>query len=109
MSGKYFTATDDNFKSSILESDQVALVDFWASWCGPCMMLGPVIEELAGDFEGRAIIAKLNVDDNPNVASSYGIRSIPTMFIIKGGKVVDQMVGALPKAVIAKKIEEHLG
>lgn len=108
MSGKYFTATDDNFKSSILESDQVALVDFWASWCGPCMMLGPVIEELAGDFEGRAIIAKLNVDDNPKVASSYGIRSIPTMFIIKGGKVVDQMVGALPKAVIAKKIEEHL-
>ncbi|HHE31579.1 MAG TPA: thioredoxin [Chlorobaculum parvum] len=108
MSGKYFTATDQNFESDILKSDKVALVDFWASWCGPCMMLGPVIEELAGDYEGKAIIAKLNVDENPNTAAQFGIRSIPTMLIIKGGQVVDQMVGALPKNMIAKKIDEYL-
>jgi thioredoxin 1 len=109
MSGKYFTATDQNFKSSILESDKVALVDFWAAWCGPCMTLGPVIEELAGDYEGKAIVAKLNVDENPNTAAQYGIRSIPTMLIIKNGQVVDQMVGALPKSAIAKKIDGHIG
>ncbi|NTU58390.1 MAG: thioredoxin [Chlorobiaceae bacterium] len=109
MSGKYFTASDQNFKASILESDKVALVDFWASWCGPCMMLGPVIEELAGEYEGKAIVAKLNVDENPNTAAQYGIRSIPTMLIIKNGQVVDQMVGAMPKNMIAKKIDEHIG
>ncbi|HHE07458.1 MAG TPA: thioredoxin [Chlorobaculum parvum] len=108
MSGKYFVATDQNFQSDIINSDKVALVDFWASWCGPCMMLGPVIEELAGDYEGKAIIAKLNVDENPNTAAQFGIRSIPTMLIIKGGQVVDQMVGALPKNMIAKKIDEYL-
>ncbi|ACF11281.1 thioredoxin [Chlorobaculum parvum NCIB 8327] len=108
MSGKYFVATDQNFQSDIINSDKVALVDFWASWCGPCMMLGPVIEELAGDYEGKAVIAKLNVDENPNTAAQFGIRSIPTMLIFKGGQVVDQMVGALPKNMIAKKIDEYL-
>ena len=109
MSGKYFTATYQNFESDILKSDKVALVDFWASWCGPCMMLGPVIEELAGDYEGKAIIAKLNVDENPNTAAQFGIRSIPTMLVVKGGQVVDQMVGALPKNMIAKKLDEYIG
>ncbi len=109
MSGKYFTATDQNFQSSILQADKVALVDFWASWCGPCMMLGPVIEELAADYEGKAIIAKVNVDENPNTAAKYGIRSIPTMLVIKNGQVVDQMVGAMPKTSIAKKLDEHIG
>jgi len=108
MSGKYFVATDQNFQSDIINSDKVALVDFWASWCGPCMMLGPVIEELAGDYEGKAVIAKLNVDENPNTAAQFGIRSIPTMLIFKGGQVVDQMVGALPKNMIAKKIDEYI-
>lgn len=108
MSGTYLTATDQNFKTEILESERVALVDFWAPWCGPCMTLGPVIEELAGDYAGKAVVAKLNVDENFNTAREYGIRSIPTMLVFKNGKIVDQMVGALPKNMIAKKIDEHL-
>ena len=109
MSGKYLVATDLNFKTEILDSDKVALVHFWAAWCGPCMMLGPVIEELAGDYAGKAVIAKLNVDENPNSAAQYGIRSIPSLLIFKNGKVVDQMLGAMPKNMIAKKIDEHIG
>ena len=108
MSGKYLAATDVNFKSEILDSDKVALVDFWATWCGPCMMLGPVIEELAEDYEGKAVIAKLNVDESPAIAAQYGIRSIPALLVFKNGKVVDQMLGALPKNQISKKIDEHL-
>ena len=104
MSGQYLTATDENFKSEILDSDKVALVDFWAAWCGPCQVLGPVIEELAGEFENKAVIAKLNVDENPNTAAQYGIRSIPTMLIFKNGEIVDQMIGAMPKNMIAEKI-----
>ncbi|MEI6692297.1 MAG: thioredoxin [Chlorobium sp.] len=109
MSGKYLVVTDQNFKQEILESDKVALVDFWAAWCGPCMMLGPVIEELAGEYEGKAVIAKLNVDENPATASQYGIRSIPSLLVFKNGEVVDQMLGALPKNQISKKIDEHIG
>jgi len=109
MSGKYFVATDQNFKAEILESDKVALVDFWAAWCGPCMMLGPVIEELAGDYAGKAVIAKLNVDENPVTAAQYGIRSIPSLLVFKNGQVVDQMLGAMPKNQISKKIDEHIG
>uniref|UniRef100_Q3ARG3 Thioredoxin n=1 Tax=Chlorobium chlorochromatii (strain CaD3) TaxID=340177 RepID=Q3ARG3_CHLCH len=108
MSGKYFVATDSNFKAEILDSNKVALVDFWAAWCGPCMMLGPVIEELAGEYEGKAIIAKLNVDENPNTAAQYGIRSIPSLLIFKNGQIVDQMLGALPKNMIAKALDKHL-
>jgi thioredoxin 1 len=108
MSGKYLVATDLNFKSEILDSDKVVLVDFWATWCGPCMMLGPVIEELAGDYEGKAVIAKLNVDENSAIAAQYGIRSIPSLLIFKNGQVVDQMVGSMPKNTIAKKLDEHI-
>ena len=109
MSGKYLEATDTNFQAEILDSDKVALVDFWAAWCGPCKMLGPVIEELGGEYEGKAVIAKLNVDDNPNTAAKYGIRSIPSILIFKNGQVVDQMLGAMPKNMIAKKLDEYLG
>ncbi len=108
MSGKYLVATDKNFKEEILESDKVALVDFWAAWCGPCMMLGPVIDELAGDYEGKAVIAKVNVDENPNTAAQYGIRSIPSLLIFKNGQVVDQIVGAQPKKAIATKIDLYI-
>lgn len=108
MSGQYLTATDENFKSEILDSDKVALVDFWAAWCGPCQVLGPVIEELAGEFENKAVIAKLNVDENPNTAAQYGIRSIPTMLIFKNGEIVDQMVGAMPKNMITEKINAQI-
>ncbi len=108
MSGQYLTATDQNFKAEILDSGKVALVDFWAAWCGPCQMLGPVIEELAGEYEGKAVISKLNVDENPNTAAQYGIRSIPTMLIFKNGEVVDQMVGAMPKNMIAEKIDAQI-
>ena len=106
MSGKYFAATDQNFRTVIVESDKVALVDFWATWCGPCMMLGPVIDELANDYEGKAVIAKLNVDENPGIAAKYGIRSIPSLLLFKNGQVVDQILGVLPKNQISKKIDE---
>ena len=102
-------ATDKNFQEEVLDSNKVALVDFWAAWCGPCMMLGPVIEELAGEYEGKAVVAKLNVDENPNTAAKYGIRSIPSLLVIKNGQVVDQMLGALPKNQIAKTLDKHLG
>ena len=109
MSENYLVATELNFKAEILDSDKVALVDFWAPWCGPCKMLGPVIEELASDYAGKAVVAKLNVDENPKIAAQYGIRSIPSLLVFKNGEVVDQMVGAMPKNTIASKLDEHIG
>ncbi|MFZ4525607.1 MAG: thioredoxin [Chlorobium sp.] len=109
MSGKYLVATDLNFQAEILDSDKVALVDFWAAWCGPCKALAPTIEQLASDYDGKAVIAKVDVDDNPATAAKYGIRSIPSLLIFKNGQVVDQMMGALPKSAIAKQLDKHLG
>jgi len=100
--------TDSNFQELALNSDKPVVVDFWAEWCGPCRMVGPVVEELAKEYEGKAVVGKLNVDNNPQVATKYGIRSIPTILFIKNGEVVDRSVGAVPKAALASKLQGQL-
>ncbi len=100
--------TDANFKTEVLESNQVAVVDFWAEWCGPCRMVGPIVEELAKDYIGKVKVGKVNVDFNPGIAMMYGIRNIPTILFIKGGQVVDKQVGAVPKAILEQKLKSHL-
>lgn len=105
--GKTIVLNDANFDATI-NSDKPVLVDFWAEWCGPCKMIGPVVEELAGDYEGKAVVAKLNVDENPSVTARYGIRSIPTLLVFKGGQIVDKQVGAVPKSVLAQKLEAQV-
>jgi thioredoxin 1 len=105
--GKAIVLNDANFDATI-NSDKPVLVDFWAEWCGPCKMIGPVVEELAGDYEGKAVIGKLNVDENPSVTARFGIRSIPTLLVFKGGQIVDKQVGAVPKSVLAQKLEAQV-
>jgi len=105
--GKALEITDANFEE-VMKSDQPILVDFWAEWCGPCKMIGPVVEELAGDYEGKAIVGKVNVDENPGVAAKFGIRSIPTLLVFNGGEIVDKQVGAVPKGVLAGKLDAQL-
>ncbi|MEI7905709.1 MAG: thioredoxin [Candidatus Firestonebacteria bacterium] len=97
--------TDANFDAEVLKSKTPVLVDFWAEWCGPCRMLGPTIEELAKEYAGKVKVGKVNVDENPGIASKYSIRSIPTVMIFKNGTILDQMVGVQPKEAIKKKIE----
>jgi len=104
----YVTLTDRNFQSEVIESKNPVLVDFWAPWCGPCQAMGPVIRELAEEFQSRAVVAKVNVDDHQEIATRYGIQSIPTLMIFQNGKVVDQMVGTMPKSALAQKIEDQL-
>jgi thioredoxin 1 len=101
---KTLEITDANFEE-VIKTDQPVLVDFWAEWCGPCKMIGPVVEELAGEYDGKAVVGKVNVDENPEISAKFGIRSIPTILFIKGGEIVDKQIGAVPKATLAKKLD----
>ena len=98
--------TDASFDSDVLQADVPVLIDFWAPWCGPCKAIAPVVDELAKDYAGRLKVVKMNVDDNPNTPSKYGVRSIPNLLVFKGGQVKDQIVGAVPKAVLVKAVDQ---
>lgn len=100
--------SDDTFDADVLQSAEPVLVDFWAEWCGPCRMVAPILDELAGEYEGQATIAKLNVDENREAAARFGIRSIPTILFFKDGTQVDQIIGALSKAALKAKVQQHL-
>jgi thioredoxin 1 len=105
--GKTLELNDANFDQTI-NSNKPVLVDFWAEWCGPCKMIGPVVEELANDYEGKAVVAKLNVDENPQITARFGVRSIPTLLVFKNGQVVDKQVGAVPKSVLSQKLQAQV-
>ena len=106
--GKYVEVTDAKFETEVLKSELPVLVDFWAVWCAPCRMIAPIVEEIATEREGSLKVAKMDVDNNPDTAMKFGIRSIPTLLIFKKGEVVDQVVGAVPKSLLESKVEKHI-
>ncbi len=100
--------TDANFEELVVNSDKPVMIDFWAVWCGPCRMIAPIVEEMSGEYEGKAVIGKVDVDSNPNVAMKYGIRNIPTVLFVKNGEVADKQVGAAPKHIFTAKLDALL-
>lgn len=100
--------TDGNFEEVVMKSEKPVVVDFWAAWCGPCRMVGPIIEEMANEYEGKAVVGKVDVDHNPGVSAQFGIRNIPTILFIKNGEIVDKLVGAAPKATFTAKLDAIL-
>ena len=102
------SVTDNNFEQEVIKSELPVLVDFWAPWCGPCKAVSPVIDDLSKEFEGRLKVVKLNTDDNPKTAQAYSIKGIPSLFLFKGGQVVEQVVGAVPKSTLANAVNKHI-
>ncbi|HZX58492.1 MAG TPA: thioredoxin [Mucilaginibacter sp.] len=100
--------TDANFEELVLKSDKPVLVDFWAEWCGPCRMVGPVVEDISKEYSGRAVVGKVNVDNNPGISMKYGIRNIPALLFFNKGEIVDKQIGAVPKSVLAGKLDKQI-
>ena len=108
MSDKIIQLTDDSFEADVINASGPVLVDFWAEWCGPCRMVGPLVEEIANEYKGKFLVGKVNVDHNAAISAKYGIRNIPTILFIKNGEVVDKVVGAASKTALVEKVEAHL-
>jgi thioredoxin 1 len=108
MAGKTVVVTDSDFDKQVLQSDKLVMVDFWAPWCGPCRAVAPILEDLAGEYEGRIVVAKVNMDENPRYATQYGVMAIPNLIFFKDGQMVDQIVGAGPKPFYKNRLEALL-